>query len=137
MHELLCSAMYSLSKKRRSLFSSQATTLPSRPPHPQFFFCFHNVFDAASFFQASYVVHWNAPPDNFFVWRHDVFVYLHDVYSQRVYLQGESLLCFLAIIKLSVWLVFMSWRWNMIRDQDKFWVVFLRDIQHDKLLSWR
>jgi len=101
MHELLCSAMYSLGKKRGSLFSSQATTLPSRPPHPQFFFCFQNVFDTASLLQTSHVAHRNTPHENPFAWRHESLVYLYDVHSQRVYLQGESLLCFFAIIKLS------------------------------------
>ena len=99
MHELLCSAMYSLGNKR-GLFSSQATTLPSRPPHPQIFCCFQNVFDAGSFFQTTCYIEIHHM-SFFFVWGHDFFGYLHDVHSQRVYLQEESLLCFLATIKLS------------------------------------
>ena len=75
---------------------SQSTTLPTRPWNPQIFCCLHsNIFDAATLFQTSCVVHWNAPrEDIFYVWCHDFFV-LCDVHSQHFYLQEESLPHFL------------------------------------------
>ena len=41
------------------------------------------------------------------VWRHGFFI-LPDVHSQRVYLQEESLPCFLSAIELSAWPLFIT-----------------------------
>ena len=57
------------------------------------FFCRlqSNASDVSSLYQTNHVVHWNAPRDNIFsVRRHD-FLVLHDIHSQHVYLQEESL----------------------------------------------
>ena len=54
------------------------------------------------------MVHWNATRgDIFSVWRHDFFV-LSDVPSQHVYLQDESLSCFLFTMEQSAWLLKIS-----------------------------
>jgi len=77
------------------------------------FFCrlHSNVFDAMSLFQTHEsrgTLKCTSPcVDNFPVWPHDFFV-LHDVHSQHVYLQEESLLHFLSTVELSAWPLLIS-----------------------------
>ena len=82
----------------------------NRETHEIFYRLQSNVFDAASLFETNHVVHWNTSHEDIFsVWRHGFFV-LRNVHSQRVYLQEESLPCFLSAIELSAWPLFISWR---------------------------
>ena len=82
--------------------------LPSRPLHSR------NVLPSSewSFWWRQFI-----REDIFCVWRHD-FLVLRDVHLQRVYLQEESLPCFLSAIELSAWPLFIG------VDQDKFGAVF-------------
>ena len=60
-------------------------------------------------FQTNHVVHWMHHVKTFFsVWCDDFFV-LRNVHSQHVYLQEESLPCFLSAIELSAWPLFIGW----------------------------
>ena len=87
-----------------------------RDTHEIFYRLQSNVFDAASLFNKysifefkpiTWCIEMHHVRTFFSVWRHGLFV-LRDVHSQRVYLQEESLPCFLSAIELSAWPLFNS-----------------------------
>ena len=104
----------------------RTTTLPSRPRHPQFFCHLQSdVFDAASLFQTSHVVHWNAPRENIFsVWHHDFFVLLWLLCSFTTCLSsgGKLIALFVSHRTVSMAAVYQL---KIKYDQEKFGPVVL------------
>ena len=91
-------------------------------------------FYTSSLFQINHMVHWNAPCEDIFSVRRRDFFVLHDVHSQHVYLQEESLPGVLRLKKHSkfVQIIFYLELINSGHADTS-----MADKNHDKLSSWR